>query len=50
MRSMCERCKLIDDQIARYQQVRGRITDQQTLDGIANLIQKLEAQKKANHA
>jgi hypothetical protein len=47
--SMCDKCKPIDEQIARYLQLRGRITDQQTLDGIAELIRELEAQKKVFH-
>ena len=48
-RSMCEKCKLIDDRIERYKDLARRINDQQTLDGIKRLIQELEAQKPALH-
>ena len=46
---MCEKCKRIDDRIARYQLLRSRISDQQTLDGVARLIKELEAQKENLH-
>jgi hypothetical protein len=46
---MCEHCKLIDDQIARYRLLSFRINDQQTLEGIRSLIRQLEAEKEALH-
>lgn len=46
---MCAKCQSIDIQIARYRLLSARINDQQTLDGLARLIQELEAQKKALH-
>jgi len=46
---MCEKCIPIDGKLASYRALSGRISDQQTLDGIKRLIEKLEAQKKALH-
>ena len=47
---MCEKCKVIDDRIARYRDLSHRISDQKTLDGLADLIKKLEAEKKELHS
>jgi hypothetical protein len=41
---MCEKCKPIDDKITYYKRMALRLNDQQTLEGIARLIQELEAQ------
>jgi len=46
---MCEQCKPFDDELDHYRQLKSRLTDQQTLEGIAQLIMKLEAQKTALH-
>jgi hypothetical protein len=48
-RAMCENCKPIDSDIARYEFLRSAVTDQQTIDGIEQLIQELEMQKKELH-
>jgi hypothetical protein len=47
--AMCEQCKQIDDQIARYRRLGAEISDAQTLDAIARLIAELEDQKRALH-
>jgi hypothetical protein len=50
MRSpMCSRCDEIDRKIERLRNLAGRITDQQTLDGIAVLIAELETRKGELH-
>ena len=46
-RIMCEKCDEIDRKIAHYRGVMRLITDQQTLDGIAQLIEKMTAEKAA---
>jgi hypothetical protein len=46
---MCEKCQAIDERIKHYTALSTRVTDKQTLDGIKNLIEGLEAQKKALH-
>jgi hypothetical protein len=46
---MCDKCKPFDDTMAHYRILRKNITDEQTLDGIERLIQKLEMQKKELH-
>jgi hypothetical protein len=48
-RDMCEKCKPIDDRIARYRRLGAQISDAQTLNGIARLIAELEVQKRALH-
>jgi hypothetical protein len=47
--AMCEQCKQIDDQIARYRRLGAEISDAQTLDAIARLIAEPEDQKRALH-
>jgi hypothetical protein len=42
---MCDKCKPFDDKMAHYGILSKNITDQQTMDGIEQLIQKLEMQK-----
>ena len=44
---MCEKCKPIDDKIAHYQFLRKAVLDQQTVDGIEQLIQELECRRKS---
>jgi hypothetical protein len=46
---MCSRCDEIDRKIDRLKNLAGRITDQQTLDGIAALIAELETGKRELH-
>ena len=46
---MCEKCKAIEDQTARYRRLAAQVSDSQTLEGIAQLIAELEAQKRALH-
>jgi hypothetical protein len=48
-RVMCEKCKTLDDRIARYRALVQRVTDQQTLEGIKRLIEDMEAQKRTLH-
>ena len=47
---MCDKCKPLDDQIERYRSIGSRVSDPQTLEGIKQLIQNLEAQKAALHS
>jgi hypothetical protein len=46
---MCDKCKPLDDRLARYRALGKRVTDQQTLEGIKRLIEDMEAQKKVLH-
>jgi hypothetical protein len=46
---MCEKCVEIDAKIMRMRDIALRLLDQQTLDGIADLVKELEAQKVALH-
>jgi hypothetical protein len=46
---MCDKCKPLDDRIARYRGLGQHITDERTLEGIRRLIADLEAQKKVLH-
>jgi hypothetical protein len=46
-RAMCEKCTQIDSKITHSRQMAARITDQQTLDGIAALIKQITADKAA---
>ncbi|MET3838707.1 hypothetical protein ABIE49_000785 [Bradyrhizobium sp. OAE829] len=47
---MCETCDEINVKIAHLRDVSRRMLDQQTLDGIAQLILEHEAQKAALHS
>jgi hypothetical protein len=47
--TMCGTCKSIDDEITRYYRLGKHISDPQTLNGIALLIEKLEGQKRHLH-
>jgi hypothetical protein len=42
---MCDKCDEIDRKIARYQRLASQIIDQQTHNGIAELIRKMTAEK-----
>jgi hypothetical protein len=46
---MCDKCKPLDDRIARYRALSQYITDQQTLEGIKGLIAEMESKKKVLH-
>jgi hypothetical protein len=46
---MCTDCDEIDDQIARYRGLQGRINDQQTETAIMRLIVDLETKKASLH-
>ena len=46
---MCEKCVELDEKIGRYESLSARINDQQTLDGIKKLIERMQAQKAALH-
>jgi len=47
---MCRKCQEIDRVIAHYRELSSRTTDQATLEGIALLIEKMEAKKRALHS
>jgi len=44
---MCEKCNAIDAKIRHYREIASRVTDRQTLNGIASLIAEQEQQKGA---
>ena len=46
---MCSQCDETDVKIKRLQVIARRILDHQTLDGIADLVKELEAEKAARH-
>ena len=46
---MCWKCEEIDKVILRYRTLSTRVTDRLTLEGLQQLIEKLEAEKKALH-
>lgn len=46
---MCEKCVEIDSKIEHYRFIASRITDQETLDGIKKLIERVQAQKVELH-
>jgi beta-phosphoglucomutase-like phosphatase (HAD superfamily) len=46
---MCEQCVEIDKKIDHYRVMASRITDQPLLDGIKELIERMQAQKIALH-
>jgi hypothetical protein len=46
---MCEKCTELDSKIEHYQHMASRITDQAMLDGIKDLIERMQAQKAALH-
>jgi hypothetical protein len=46
---MCEKCEAIDKRIRHYRELATHVTDEQTLDGVGELIAKLEADKNALH-
>jgi hypothetical protein len=46
---MCEKCVELDGTIEHYRRMASGITDQATLDGIKELIERMKAQKAALH-
>jgi hypothetical protein len=46
---MCEKCVELHAKIEHYQRISARITDQPTLDGIEELIERMKAQKAVLH-
>ena len=46
---MCDKCIELDGKIEHYQHLSSTITDQRTLDGIKELIERMKAQKAALH-
>ena len=47
---MCEKCVELDKKIAHYRRLSLIIIDQQTIDGINKLIEKMRAEKVALHS
>jgi hypothetical protein len=46
---MCEKCVELDSKIEHYRFMASRITDQSILDGIKQLIERMQDQKAALH-
>ena len=46
---MCDKCVELDGKIERYRRLSFRMTDQQTIDGIKALIERMETQKAMFH-
>lgn len=46
---MCNRCDEVDRQIAKYRSLMHGVTDERTLEAIATILKKLEAEKTALH-
>jgi hypothetical protein len=46
---MCEKCAEIDEKIEHYLSLSSRLTDQPTVDGINDLIERMKAEKAALH-
>jgi hypothetical protein len=46
---VCAQCIEIDKEIEHFRFMASRITDQQLLDGIKTLIERMQAQKVALH-
>jgi beta-phosphoglucomutase-like phosphatase (HAD superfamily) len=46
---MCEKCAEFDSKIEHYQRIASHTTDQPMLDGIKELIERMQAQKLALH-
>jgi hypothetical protein len=46
---MCTKCVELDGKIEHYRFMASRITDQRLLDGIKELIERMQAQKIALH-
>jgi hypothetical protein len=46
---MCEKCAELDSKIEHYRFLASRITDRPMLEGIKELIERMQAQKAALH-
>jgi beta-phosphoglucomutase-like phosphatase (HAD superfamily) len=46
---MCDECVELDSKIEHYRFMASRVTDQPPLDGIKELIERMQAQKLALH-
>jgi hypothetical protein len=46
---MCDKCVEFDGKIDHYRFLASRLTDELTLDGIKQLIERLQAEKAALH-
>jgi hypothetical protein len=46
---MCDKCVELDGKIEHYRKIASLMTDQQTIDGLQALIERMEAQKVAFH-
>jgi hypothetical protein len=46
---MCDKCVELDGKIEHYRRLLPMITDQQTIDGIKALIERMETQKTVLH-
>ena len=46
---MCDKCTKLDQKIAHYRDIAVRMTDKQTLDGIARLIKEMTDAKATLH-
>jgi hypothetical protein len=47
---MCDKCKELDEKIARYSRLSASVTDEPTIDRFTALIEELETQKIGLHA
>jgi hypothetical protein len=47
---MCWKCQEIDKVILHYRALGARVTDKLTLDGLQQLIDKLDVEKRALHS
>jgi hypothetical protein len=47
--AMCWKCDEIDKVIVHYRTMSARVTDQLTLEGLRQLVNKLQAEKSALH-
>ena len=48
-RAVCEKCVQLDSKIEHYRVLASRLSDQPLLDGIKELIERMQAQKLALH-
>jgi hypothetical protein len=46
---VCEKCVQLDSKIEHYRLLASRLTDQPLLDGIKELIERMQGQKLALH-
>jgi hypothetical protein len=46
---VCDKCVELDGKIEHYRKLLSMLTDQQTIDGLKALIEKIETEKLALH-